>query len=57
VAEGTSPSSFPQSSNGLFEVIIVGFVSYRRMIISNRYSPERLGRPSWVRKPKTLHEM
>jgi hypothetical protein len=44
VAAGTSPINFPQSSKGRFEVMIVERVSYRRMMISNRYSPERFGR-------------
>ena len=43
VADGTSPISLPQSSSGRFEVIVVERFSYRRMITSNRYSPDRLG--------------
>jgi len=43
VAEGMSPKSFPQSSSGRFDVIMVERVSYRRSTISNRYSPDRLG--------------
>ena len=41
VAAGTSPMSLPHSSNGRFEVIIVDFSSYRRMITSKKYSPDR----------------
>ena len=43
VAAGTSPKSLPQSSNDRFEVIIVDLVSYRRRMISKRYSADRLG--------------
>jgi hypothetical protein len=43
VALGTSPSSFPQSFRGQFEVIIVDRVLYRRIITSDRHSLERLG--------------
>ena len=43
VADGTSPISLPQSSSGRLEVIIVDLVSYRRMIISKRYSPDLFG--------------
>src|SRR4030065_251784 len=51
VAVGTSPTSFPHSSSGLFEVMIVDLSWYRRMMILKRYSPacfcrlmpERLG--------------
>jgi hypothetical protein len=46
VALGTSPRSFPQSSSGRFEVIIVDRVSYRRITTSNRHSPERQGKPT-----------
>ena len=35
MALGTSPRSFPQSSSGRFEVIIVDRVSYRRITTSN----------------------
>ena len=42
VAAGTSPMSLPQSSRGRLEVIMVDRISYRRMMISNRYSPDRL---------------
>jgi len=38
-----SPMSLPQSSSGRFDVIMVERFSYRRMMISKRYSPERLG--------------
>ena len=40
---GTSPISLPQSSSGRLEVIMVERSSCRRMMISNRYSPLRLG--------------
>ncbi|KKM05446.1 hypothetical protein LCGC14_1754030 [marine sediment metagenome] len=41
VAAGTSPMSLPHSSNGRFDVMIVDFTSYRRMITSKKYSPDR----------------
>ena len=44
MALGTSPISLPQSCSGRLLVIIVDRVSYRRRMISNKNSPERLGR-------------
>ena len=41
MAAGMSPMSLPQSSKGRFEVMIIDRVSYRRMTISKRYSPDR----------------
>jgi hypothetical protein len=43
VAAGTSPINLPQSSSGLFEVMIVLRSSWRRMMISNRNSPLLFG--------------
>jgi len=43
VTDGTSPMSLPQSSKVRFKVIILERFSYRRMMISERYSPERFG--------------
>lgn len=43
LALGTSPISLPQSSTRRFVVIIVLRTSWRRIMISNRYSPLRFG--------------
>ena len=44
MAAGTSPINLPQSSNGRLLVIIVERNWCRRMMISNKYSPDRLGK-------------
>ena len=50
VAVGTSPIILPRLYSGRFDVITVDFTSYRRMITSKEYWPDRRGNGFWVSK-------